>query len=492
MTTAQTRQGTVSGVYADGVHAFKGIPYAAAPFGSRRMRPPEPPAAWDGVRDCTQFGPTAPKNPYAPPFDALLIEPAIPGEDCLNLNVWTPDLGDARLPVLVWIHGGAFVYGSGAVPTYDGSAFARDGVVCVTINYRLGADGFLFLGDGVANTGLLDQIAALHWVQDNITFFGGDPARVTIAGQSAGAMSVTTLLSMPRTAGLFRRAVAQSGAGQHVLSPGMAAQVGGYLAEKLGVPAKRESIAEAPVQQLLDAQSALSVESQTPPPNPARWGEITTNLMVFEPVVDGEVLPAVPLDGIRLGAGRDVDVLIGTNTDEWRFFTEPLGVLAYIDDAVLHAAAAGYGLGEGALETYRANRPGASAGDLYAAVVTDWFFRIPAIRVAEARSGSPTWIYQFAWETPVRGNSLGSCHSVEVPFVFDTLHCDGSDWIAGPQPPQPLADAMHRAWVGFVTSGDPGWDSYRPEDRTTMVFNTQNAIAHDPRGDERLLWEGQR
>src|SRR5215472_4237191 len=165
MTTAKTKQGAVAGTYADSMHAFKGIPFAAPPFGPRRMRPPEPPPAWSGVRDCTEFGSTVPKSPYQPPFDRLLIEPEFPGEDCLNLNIWTPEPGPAGLPVLVWVHGGAFLHGSGAVPQYDGTAFARDGVVCVTINYRLGADGLLFLGDGVANVGLLDQIAALEWVR---------------------------------------------------------------------------------------------------------------------------------------------------------------------------------------------------------------------------------------------------------------------------------------------------------------------------------------
>jgi para-nitrobenzyl esterase len=369
MATAQTRQGTVAGVQANGLHVFKGIPYAAAPFGPRRLRPPELPPSWDGVRDCTQFGPTVPKAPYPPPFDGLLPEPAIPGEDCLNLNIWTPDPGAAGLPVLVWIHGGAFMNGSGAVPQYDGSAFARDGVVCVTINYRLGADGFLFLDDGVANTGMLDQVAALQWVQDNIASFGGDPALVTVAGESAGAMSVTTLLSMPRAAGLFRRVIAQSGAGQHVLTPGTAARVGGYLAEKLGVAATREAIAAAPLDRLLSAQGALRLEAQTPPPDPARWGEITTNAMIFEPVVDGDVLPAVPLDGIRAGTGRDVEVMIGTNRDEQRLFLVPTGVVSFIDDNILQLATAADGLGEQAVPTYRANRPGASVSGLSAVVV---------------------------------------------------------------------------------------------------------------------------
>jgi para-nitrobenzyl esterase len=484
MATAQTRQGTVQGSYSNGVHAFKGIPYAAAPFGPRRMRAPEPPPPWDGIRDCTQFRPTVPKSPYQPPFDTLLPEPAIPGQNCLNLNIWTPDPGRVGLPVLVWIHGGAFTNGSGAVPQYDGSAFARDGVVCVTINYRLGADGFLFLDDGVANVGLLDQVAALQWVHENITSFGGDPGRVTLAGESAGAMSVISLLSMPRAAGLFCRAIAQSGAGQHALTPGTAARAGGYLAKQLGVPPTREAIAAVPLQQLLDAQDALGLDLQTAP-DPARWAEITADLMIFEPVIDGDILPALPLDGLRAGAGRDVDVLIGTNTDEQRFFMVPTGAMDYIDDTVLQAAATAYGLSHTALPAYRANRPGASAGDILAAVSGDWFFRIPALRVAEARARSSTWMYEFAWATP----RLGACHYADVAFVFDTLQSEGADWLLGPEPPQVLADTMHGAWVNFASAGDPGWDPYTTQQRATMVFNTDTALVKDPHCDERQLWD---
>ena len=221
-----TRQGQVRGQVTEGVAAFKGIPYAAPPFGPNRFQPPRPPESWDGVRDALAYGRVAPQPPYAPPFDQLLGDQGHPGEDCLNLNVWTPDATGGGLPVMVWIHGGSFVRGSGALPTYDGTRFARDGVVCVTINYRLGADGFLYLGDGIANRGLLDQIAALEWVQENIRAFGGDPARVTIFGESAGAFSVATLLSMSRAEGMFQRAIAQSGAGHHTSSSAIAVSFG--------------------------------------------------------------------------------------------------------------------------------------------------------------------------------------------------------------------------------------------------------------------------
>src|SRR5438477_4351549 len=217
-TIVRIEQGAVRGSAAEGVVSFKGIPYAAPPFGLNRFRPPQPVELWSGVRDALTYGPTVLKPPYFPPFDALLPEPVIPGEDCLNLNIWSPDLGQAKLPVMVWIHGGAFANGSGAISWYDGSRFARDGIVCVTINYRLGVDGFLYLDNENANLGLLDQIAALAWVQENIAAFGGDPGNVTIFGESAGGMSVGTLLAMPRAVGLFRRAIAESGAGHHVIS----------------------------------------------------------------------------------------------------------------------------------------------------------------------------------------------------------------------------------------------------------------------------------
>ena len=242
----ETVHGKVRGGLAGGIASFKGIPFAASPFAVNRMRPPARPEAWDGVRDALAYGPTVPKPPYPKPFDELLPEPVIAGEDCLNLNVWTPAPGRAGLPVMVWIHGGAFVNGSGAVAQYAGDRFARDGVVCVTINYRLGCEGFLFLDDATPNRGLLDQIAALEWVQENIAAFGGDPGNVTIFGESAGAMSVTTLLAMPRAAGLFRRAIPQSGAGHHVLPADTARLVTAELARRLGVAATRDGFAAVP------------------------------------------------------------------------------------------------------------------------------------------------------------------------------------------------------------------------------------------------------
>lgn len=488
------KQGAVRGTSTEGIVAFKGIPYAAPPFGPNRFQPPQPALAWDGVRDASNYGPTVLKPPYFPPFDAILPEPSIPGEDCLNLNIWTPDPGSSGLPVMVWIHGGAFSNGSNAVDVYDGARFARDGVVLVGINYRLGVDGYLFLGDGISNLGLLDQLAALAWVQENISAFGGDPAKVTIFGESAGGMSVTTLLSLPRAEGLFRRVIAQSGAGHHVISPASAQRIGEYLAEKLGVAPNREAIGTVPFDQLLMAQVQLSGEVFANP-DPGRWGEVAANLMPFEPVVDGNLLPARPIDRIVGGAGAGIDLLVGTNTEEERLFMVPNQAINYISEDILNGTVAAYGLPVAeTLAAYRANRPEATTGDVFEAIVTDWFFRIPAIRLAEAHSkgSASNYMYEFSWRSPLFGGHLGACHALEIGFVFDNLDKEGNTLLAGNDAPQQLAEAMHKAWVSFATHGDPGWPQYNPAQRATMRFDQIQEVVNDPRSAERQLWEGLR
>jgi para-nitrobenzyl esterase len=493
-TVVRTQQGAVRGVTIEGIAVFKGIPYAASPFGARRFQPPQPVEAWSGVRDALTYGATVTKPPYFPPFDVLLPEPAIAGEDCLNLNIWTPDPGKAGLPVMVWIHGGAFANGTGAIPTYDGSHFARDGVICVTINYRLGVDGFLFLGQGSANLGLLDQIAALSWVKENIAAFGGNPDNVTIFGQSAGGMSVGSLLSMPRARGLFRRAIAQSGAGHHAISSTSAQRITAYLAERLGVAPEVEAIAKVPSERLIAAQLALSADVFEHP-DPARWGEVAANLMPFEPVIDGDILPERPIDRIAAGAGAEIDVMVGATTGEERLFLVPNGAINAINEDILTGAVAMYGLPVArTLETYRATRPNASAGEVYEAILTDWFFRIPAIRLAEAhvRNNGRTYMYEFAWQSPAFDGQLGSCHALEIPFVFDTLAVEGMEVLLGDAPPQQTADVMHAAWVRFATSGDPGWAQYDLNQRLTMQFDTQSDLLENPHRAERVLWEGLR
>jgi len=488
----QFKDGAVRGRAESGVYAFLGIPYAAPPFGANRMQPPQPVTPWDGERDATAYGPTVPKGDYPPQYQLLFPEVVIAGEECLNLNVWTPDPGASGLPVLVWIHGGSFMNGSNSVAEYNGAAFARDGVVCVTINYRLSAEGFLYLGDGAANLGLLDQLAALQWVQRNIAAFGGDPARVTVAGESAGAMSVTTLLSMPLAGGLFRQAIAQSGAAAHTLAPDEARTVAGYLAASLNVPAERDVLGAVPLAEFIRAASDLVVEVQTAPDR-ARWGRLALSLLPFAPVVDGSVLPAEPLTSIAAGQGSGVPLLIGSNRDEARLFLVAASTIDLIDDAALAAVAGAYGLSAEGLAVYRANRPGASPGDILAAVISDWFFRIPPIRVAEARAtagGSQTWMYRFDHPAPADNHGLGACHGVEIPFVFGNLGLEEIRPRVGDAPSQAVADQVHRVWVDFITRGDPGWAPYDPGARTTGLLASAIEPAGDPATDERALWEG--
>ena len=483
------QSGPLRGRTADGVTFFLGIPYAAAPFGANRMRPPQPVEPLTGTRSATEYGPTAPKGAYPPPYQPLFPEVVVEGDDCLNLNVWTPGPDATGLPVLVWIHGGSFMNGSGSVGEYDGTAFARDGVVCVTVNYRLAAEGFLDLDDGVANLGLQDQVAALRWVRDNIAAFGGDPSRVTVAGESAGAMSVTTLLSTPMAEGLFARAIMQSGAAAHTLTPELGTKVGGHLADALGVAPTREAIKGVPLDTLVRTASDLVAEAQTSP-DPAKWGELALSLLPFAPVVDGDVVPRMPLDAFADGQGSDVPVLIGSNRDEARLFLVAGGAIDFVDDVALGAAAGAYGLDPEGVAVYRANRPDASPGDLLAAVVTDWFYGIPRLRVAEARAEGTTWVYRFDHPEPAANHGFGACHGAEVPFVFDTITRESVRPRIGEMPSQAVADTVHGVWVSFITNGEPGWAPYLRNTRTVALLTDKVSEVDDPSGDERVLWDG--
>jgi para-nitrobenzyl esterase len=492
--TIYTSGGALRGSSEGGLDRFLGIPYAAAPTGDLRFRPPQPPTPWPGERDATVPGATVVKPPYPWPYNELFDEPEIPGPEMLNLNVWTPT--DARgAPVFVWIHGGAFVNGSGAVPQYDGAPFARDGVVCVTINYRLGADGFLDLGDGTTNLGIRDQIAALSWVKENIEVFGGDPQRVTVGGESAGAMSVATLLASPAAEGLVHAAILQSGAGHHALSRSTAQLVASELASRLATDLTPQGFASVPVADLLSAQQQLALDIQTSP-DPARWREVAANLMPFEPVTGDDIVPAIPIRRIEAGAGADIPVLIGTNQDENRLFLAPSGALKMIDEQMLRAAVVGYGFTDpdATIQQYR-GQAGGSPGDTLAAIATDWFFRIPAIRLVEARHGpgaAESYMYEFRWNSPAGEGALGACHFLEIPFVFDTLDTPGAKLLTGDSAPQGLADEMHGAWVNFIKTGVPGWAPYLPQSRTVKVFDVPSTIEMDPYRERRVMWDGLR
>ena len=492
MATVTTRYGAVRGDQADGVIRFLGIPYAASPTGPLRFAAPQPPDPWDGTRDCTSFGATPPKPAYISPFDELLPEPDIPGDDWLNLNVWTPDL-TGRAPVLVWIHGGAFANGNSAVPWYDGHTFARDGVVLVSINYRLGIDGFALLPDAPPNRGLLDQLAALEWVRDNIAAFGGDAGNVTIFGESAGAMSVLTLLGLPRARGLFGRAIAQSGAAQAGADPADARLVTGELSAVLGFDATAASLAGLPLEKLIEAQAAVR-DAMAAAPDPARWGaSVARSRMAFLPVVDGDVLPLHPLAALAAGHGADVPVLAGTNTEEFRLFAVPSGLAAMVTADVLPGVLAMFGIGPDTAALYQANRPGASPGDVMCALITDMFFRNSLFATAEARLASgaaPSYLYEFAWRSPVQ--DLGAAHCVEIPFVFDNVSAPDAVLAIGANPPTDLAAEMHGTWIRFASTGEAGWQPFDAS-YPVMTFGAgrgPGAVILDPRGDERRSWGG--
>ncbi|WP_067898521.1 carboxylesterase/lipase family protein [Nocardia vaccinii] len=478
--------GKVRGVTRDGIATFLGIPYAAAPVGPARFELPARAPDWDGVRDALEYGATCAQSPYPAPIHALLGSDGIPGDEYLNVNVWTPDAGGSGLPVLVWIHGGAFVRGSNARAIYDGGSFARDGVVTVSINYRLGVSGFAAIPDAPLNRGLHDQVFALRWVQENIAAFGGDPGNVTVFGESAGGMSIAALIASPLTDGLFRRAIIQSGNGIGIARAEDARRVAAVLADKAGIAPSAAAFGELGPDRLRAAQDAMALELMQDP-DPARWGETVISrglgVMSLFPVIDGELIEDLSSTALAAQPDRAVPLLIGCTAEEFRFFTVPAGLAAAITDRTLPMVLHRYGLDTALAQIYADNRPDASAADVFNAIVTDVAFREDSVRIAEAvaAAGEPAYMYEFGWRSGTEG--LGACHVLEVPFVFDRL--DAAPSLTGPNPPQALADRVHRAWVDFATHGDPGWARFSAGHRAVRIFDDPDpAVRLDPRADE--------
>jgi para-nitrobenzyl esterase len=487
---AATTSGPVRGTEREGIQVFRGIPYAGSPAGARRFLAPEPPAPWTELRDATTFGLMAPQP--SSPMETLLGGPPPEYDEagCLTLNVYTPGVDDRRRPVMVWIHGGAFIGGTAATPWYNGRHLATEGdVVIVTINYRLGSLGFLHLAEvggeryaSSGNTGLLDQIAALRWVRDNIAAFGGDPQQVTIFGESAGGSSVSMLLGMPEARGLFHRAIAQSGTAAWAATREQAAGVTeSYLAE-LGLraaPSSLDALLERPVADLMAAQLNIST----------RYG-IGRD---FRPVIDGVAVPRHPFAAVRDGAVAGVDLMVGTTRHEMNLFALGDPTIATRDGLI--AQRFGTDIGREAAEMVEVyERNGRSERDAFLALATDGVFRIPAIRLAEAQreAGGRAHMYLFTFETPVFGGQLRSTHALEIPFVFGTYDARGAVLFTGDGPGRAaLSDQMRAAWLSFAKTGDPGWSQYDPADgRATRVFGPGGGVVSDPDGDERELWEG--
>jgi para-nitrobenzyl esterase len=488
--TVVTPSGPVTGTVDDGVHVFRGIPFAASTAGERRFTPPVDPEPWTDPLACVSPGPAAPQNPSI--LEAALgIDGLTYGEDCLRANVFSTDL-DGSAPVMVWLHGGGFETGTASMSWYDGSALARRGVVVVTLGYRLGALGYLDL-PGVPGSGcfgLLDQIHGLRWVRDAVAAFGGDPTQVTVFGESAGAMSIGALLAAPQATGLFQRAILQSGAAQNVHAATTAADVASKLWAATGlVEGDLDGLRALPLDALLAAQSTVGREGDA--------GDVG---LPWQPVLGSEAVPRVPLEAVRDGSADGIALLVGTTLEEMKLFPLITPSLGQIDDEGLAARAAAYealmGRSPGSLMAAYASRMGdAPVVDRWLALLTDLVFRIPAVRLAEAvgARGGDAHMYLFAERSDAFDGLLGSCHALDLPFSWDNVDAPGTELMVGDisDARRALAARMGDAWAAFAVGGDPGWPAYEPEARSTMWLEAvRTEVVSDPMGTERTWWDG--
>lgn len=504
---AETTRGKIRGITDRGVNIFKGIPYARSPEGARRWRPPVAPDPWPGVRDTLAFGYRALQAEHSAGMTRQVYElfgghETLPmDENCLFLNLWTPALNDSgKRPVMFWCHGGAFISGAGSTPWSEGSNLARDhDVVVVTINHRLGAFGYLHLEDlcgeefaasGLA--GMFDIIAALRWVRENIAAFGGDPDNVTIFGESGGGAKVSVLMAMPAAQGLFHRAIIQSGPAVQMASRDEAGASAMQLLDELGLtPARAGELRRIPAARILNAQAAVL----------GRIGQMSftkRRRVGFNPVVDGNHLPAGPFEPVAPRISASVPLMIGTNTDEMLLFFAGQPWFEKLDEAAMRERVRMFvdQRPDEIAAAYRRARPRDSARELFSAIASDAGMRIPSLVIAErkvALGAAPVFVYLFTWETAALGGSLKSPHTLEIPFVFDNV---GNSALAGNAPARfALADKMSRTWVAFARSGNPNhdripeWPAYSIERRPTMIFDDQCRVEFDPYAAERRAWD---
>jgi para-nitrobenzyl esterase len=494
----ETTGGSIRGSLGNGLSTFLGIPYASSTTGPARFLPPRPLEQWSGVRDALSLGPRCPQ--ITDPLIGALEQYGEPlgepeDETCLVLNVWTPASDSAYRPVFVYLHGGGWVMGSGGAPAYDGAALARRGdVVVVTLNHRLGILGFLHLADlygseycGSGNAGLFDIIAGLEWVRDNIAAFGGDPSTVTLGGQSGGGWKTSTLMAMPAAQGLFHRAIIMSGPMLWAATREGATELAAATLGELQVnPPTTGAITDLPVERFFapEVQARIAVRAHS---------------HEFRPVIDGETLPVSPLEAFSSGVTSDVALLIGTTRHEHtrtlHMVTDDLNGFVRDDDEVRdHLRELLLENTEGVVASYRREHRD-SPTDLYTAVVSDLWARIPAIRIAERRSlisGAPTYMYRFDWETPMFGGGLRATHGLDVPFAFGNRA--SASLANGPHAAE-VSDAMSDAWVAFIRTGDPNhpgigsWPTYSSDKRSTMLFGDDCRTEDDPSASDRHAWD---
>jgi len=496
-----TKSGKIEGSFEDGLYVFKGIPYAAPPVGDLRWMSPQPVKKWSGVRPAKKFGPIAPQNMMVGGPIAGFEEAEPQDEDCLFLNIWTPGLDSAKRPVMFWIHGGAFTIGSGSSAMYSGDKLPKRGnVVLVTINYRLGMLGFLRLKDATGgkipatgNEGLLDQVAALKWVKENIAAFGGDPKNVTVFGESAGGMSIGCLMAMPSARGLFHKGILESGVGSTAGPLEPANTTGEVFLKTAGVKKDDvKSLRALTPAQLLELELKMRVVM-------AKLGEAAT-ITATIPVIDGDIIPDVPNKLARQGSAKDIATIIGTNLDEWQLFALMQPGFGQIDENTMFKRLEVFMSEEdakGLAAVYKKARENrgeiATTSAIFSAIQTDYMFRIPALELVEAQRDNKhlAYNYLFTWKSPVMDGVLGACHALEIGFVFgkyDPMFCG-----SGPDADK-LSQCMQDAWLAFARTGDPScksigkWPVYGSK-RMTMILDKHCRMEAALYEEERKAWE---
>ncbi|MDI6022583.1 carboxylesterase family protein [Leucobacter sp. UT-8R-CII-1-4] len=457
--TTRISTGELIGRSEDGIERFLGVPYAAAPFGERRFRLPEPAVAWSEPRDAAEFGPAAPQSAYPGRLGTILPSIHRPGDDILTANIWAPE-GAESLPVVMWIHGGAFERGGAAIEIYDGTSFAKSGVVFVSINYRLGAEGFSVLEDVPRNLGLEDAAAALRWVHQEIAAFGGDPARITVMGESAGGSLTAALTARADTRPLMAGAIVQSGP-TSAEPEAKGAKLSNDLAKRLGVPATRAGFASVTPEAILMARVQQ-----------AAGKSVLSGAPSYVLTLDQQSLPITPAQGL---IESEMPLVIGANTQEYRLWFAP-EALAAISGFKFFLATKAMKISKAAVTAAKQDWPAENHGELLGQLITDRLLRGPAILAARNRQ-APSYVYEFAWRTPK--HKLGAAHALELGFTFDALQSDDAKMMAD-SAPQQLADLMHADWVSFIKTGAASWTRFAADEQV-RIYDEQSQVVGLPR-----------